>query len=103
MRLNATEIDAKSSEPRTSAHRFGARDRIHHIVAAGGEHGLHHVVGEAAHIAQIELQTLAHEVRDRLVEVDFFGEAPLGLRAGVFRTRIGEQLARSAAAACARQ
>ena len=75
------------------AHRFRARDRIHDVVASSGKHGIHHVIGEAAHIAQIELQALAHEVRDGFVEVNVLGEAGLRLRARIFRTRVGEQLA----------
>ncbi len=59
--LDALERDRDRGKVLRAAHlshRFGARNRIDHVVAAGSEHGIHHVIGEAAHVAQIELQAL---------------------------------------------
>ncbi len=92
IRLNATEIEAKSSDPRTSLTASARAIASTTSSLPGGEHGFHHVISEAAHVAQIELQALAHEVGDRLFEIHLRIEAPLRLRADVLRARIGEQL-----------
>ena len=64
MRLNAGGDGVEVFAAAHLGHRLGAGERIDHIVAAGGEHGVDHIVGKAAGIAQIELEALAEEGSD---------------------------------------
>ncbi len=78
-----------------SAHgdeRLGAGHGIAHVVGACGQHGIDHVVSEAAHIFEIEVQALAEE-GDHLLLVralDAGGGKHIGERQR--QARLGEDL-----------
>ena len=65
--LDSLEGCGDGGEVLRAAHRgesFGAGDGVAHVVGAGGQHRVHYVVGEAAHVLQVEVQALAEERRE---------------------------------------
>ena len=89
IRLNATEIDAKSSDPRTSLTASARAIASTTSSLSGGQHRLHDVIGETANIAKIKLQPLAMNSQPTL-RSSLSDEAALGLRALVLRQCIRE-------------
>jgi hypothetical protein len=58
IRLNAAEIAAKSSDPRTAVSASARAIASRTSSRPGSQHGIHHVVSKPAHVLQIEMQPL---------------------------------------------
>ena len=92
VRLNATEMESKSSEPRTCNKCFGAGNRVDDVVALGRENSVHYVVGEAAYVTQVELAGAPTSTRNQFVEIDFAWNWDFCFGSHIFNSRVSEGL-----------